>query len=325
MANRDSYVGFAVETAYGTYVEPTRSFEAEADFAKRANQYLERQGLRAGRQTRRVAEVRTVARGAAGSMPVTVMQTGFGMLFNAMLDTAATETAAGATTARLMTFASLQEFGVQSLSCQVVRGTPTDTQAYTYKGGTISGWELTQSVDDYLKLSVDLDFAEEVTDEAAHTATYPADADEFAWPDLAVTLGGSAIPVRELKITAARGLNLEKYRLVGSAIKRQPVRVNDAEYTAEFTIDYENEAAYDLFVSGDATALVCTWTGPTAIESTNIFSSLTVTFPEYQIRGDTPEAVLDSEQNAQPVSGIALYGDTSSAIIVEYVTLDQSY
>jgi hypothetical protein len=323
MANRDSYMGFARETTYGTFVSPTRSFEGESDSAKRANQYLERRGLRAARQTRRVDEVRTIERGASGSAPFTIMRTGFGMLFRAMLDTAAITTPGGATNARLHTFESAQEFNSESLTMQSIRGKPTGTNCFTYPGTTVAGWEISQSVDDYLKLSLDLDHRREIDSEAAHTATYPADQDEYAWADLAVTVDGNAVELRDFKVSAARGLDVAKYRLAASALKRQPRRVSDAEYSAEFTLDYESEAMWDLFVSGATVPIVATWTLG-EVESGQAFF-LKITMAAAQLRGETPTAELDGSENTQPVSVMALQDDTNPAIKIEYQTGDTAY
>jgi hypothetical protein len=322
MANRDSYMGFARETTYGTFVSPTRSFEGESDSAKRANQYLERRGLRAARQTRRVDEVRTIERGAAGSAPFTIMRTGFGMLFRAMLDTAAIAQVA-ATTAWLQTFTSAQEAGTESLSMQAIRGKPTGTKCFTYPGTTVAGWEISQSVDDYLKLSLDLDHRQELGSEAAHTATYPADQDEYAWADLAVTVDGNAVEPRDFKVSASRGLDVGKYRLADSALKRQPRRVSDAEYTAEFTLDYESEAMWDLFVSGDTVPIVATWTLG-EVEAGQAFF-LKITMAAAQLRGETPMAELDGTENTQPVTVVALHDDTDPAIKIEYQSGDTAH
>jgi len=319
MANRDSYVNVARETVYGTYVAGTRSFEAEGDPARRVNQYLERQGLRAGRETRRSAEVRTIGLGAEGTLPLTVMQSGFGMLFRAMLDNAAIAQV-GATDAWLQTFESTQQFGSESLSLQVVRGKESGTKAFTYPGTVVSAWELTQAVDEYLKLNLTLDSQDEETATAAAAAVYPADNLEYAWPDLVVTIDGTEVPARSLTISANRGLDTERRRLRGSRLKQVPVRTADPEYGIELELDYTDETFYDLFVSGETVPVVAEWTGAVVDSPETAF--LRVTLAEVQWRGETPQVDASGAEPTQPLTGVALDDDSQVAVTIEYQSAD---
>ena len=321
MAIRDSFVGFARETTYNTFVSPTRSFEAEGDPLTRDGQDLERTGLRAGRHARRVAEKRRIARGAGGTLPLTVFDSGMGMLLRAMLDTAAVAQV-GATAAYLQTFASAQEFNGESLSGQVVRGRPAGTKAFTYTGITIPEWEIAQAVDDYLKVSLTLDACEAVDDESAHTATY-VDADEYAWPDLAVTIDGSAVAIRSFALSANRGLATDRYRLRGSALKKIPVRTEDPSYELDLEFDWEDDDIYDLVVSGATVPVVATWTGAN-IESTEDHF-LRITLPAVQFGADQGPTVDPSDEPTQPGSAMVLHDDTDPAVTIEYQSTDTAH
>ncbi|MGE3620746.1 MAG: phage tail tube protein [Acidimicrobiia bacterium] len=324
MANRDSYVGFGREaSAYGTRQAPTRSFEAEADPAKVEMQHLDRTGLRAGRHTRRAAEVRTTVIGATGSFPLTVMQTGFGMLFRAMLDTAAIAQV-GATAAYLQTFNSAQEFNGESLTMQVVRGKAGGTKCFEYPGTTIHGWTLEQQRDAYLKLTVEHNSQDEDLGQSAAAAVYPAAAVEFAWPDLVVTLGGTPVDVRSFKLTADRGLDVARRRLRGSRLKKVPVRIADPSYMVDLELDYTEETYYDLVRSGATLAVVATWTGATEID-TNEFPYLKATMAAVQLRGDTPQVDPAGAEPTLTLSGPVLHDDSNVAVKLEYQSSDTAH
>jgi hypothetical protein len=324
MANRDSFAGFARETTYGTRVAPTRSFEVEGDPAKVAMQHLERTGLRAGRQSRRSAEVRTIVIGAEGTAPLTVMQTGFGMLLRAMLDTAAIAQV-DATLAYLQNFNSAQEFNSESLTMQVVRGKAGGTKCFEYPGTVIGGWTLDQAVDEYLKLELELDSRDEDLSQSAHTATYPANAVEYAWPDLAVTVDGNAVDLRSLKITANRGLDVARRRLSSTGrLKKTPVRIADPEYGVEMELDYTSETLYDLVRSGDTVPVVATWTGA-QIDPAPHSAFLKVTLAEVQFRGDTPQVDPEGPEPTLTLNGMSLYDDTQVACKIEYQSTDTAH
>ncbi len=321
MAIRDSYVGFARETEYGTFVAPTRSYESEGDPLSRAANDLERTGLRAGRQTRRVDEKRRVPRGASGSMPTTVFDTGFGMLLRAMLDTAEIAQVE-ATAAHLQTFTTGTEFNGESLTAQVVRGRPSGVKAFTYKGVVVPEWEITQDVDDYLKASLSLDAREASAAESAHTATYVA-GDEFAWPDLEVTIDGSPVCVRSFGLSANRGLNVERYRLCASHLKHLPVRTSDPSYELDLEFDWEDDTIWDLVVSGDTVPVVATWTGGNIEGAEDHF--LRITMPAVQFGGDQDPQVDVEDEPTQPGSAVVLDNDDDPAITIEYQSTDTAH
>ena len=121
MSVLDSFVGFARETTYGTFVAPTRSFEAESDGPKLAMQHLEVRGMRAAGHGVRSDRVKAIKLGGGGALPLTVLNKGFGMLFRAMMGTSAGPTQQGATTAYLQEHDSDSDGPKEFLSAQYVR------------------------------------------------------------------------------------------------------------------------------------------------------------------------------------------------------------
>ena len=328
MGIRSSYLGFARETTFGTYVEPTRSFEGEADELRRRNNYIERRGLRAGRQTRRSAEVTVVGKGAGGNLPLTVMQTGFGMLFRAAADTSASALADSASSAYLQQHDAAAEIApddIESLTYQIIRGTLDGTEVHSYTGVVIPEWELRQDVDDYLKFTPMLDASAEVTNQSAHTAAYPSAADEYHWGHLAVTIDGTAVEARSgIRFRARRGLDITRYRLAGTT-RKAPPRVSDPEYTLEFDIDYEDDTYNDLFISGGIVEdVVLTWTGLEEIES-GFDPYLKLTLPAVQLRGDTPKASVEGDEPVQPLRMTVLHDDSNPAFSLDYQTADSDF
>lgn len=320
MAQRDSFAGIARETVYGTFVSPSRSYEIENDDAKRDQSYLSRQGLRAGRQADRVAERRTFGIGGMANPTITPCQTGLGLWLKAMFDTNVAPAQQAAGTAYLQTYTTAQEFNGESVTYQVVRGKPSGVQAFSFPGTVVTGFEIVQDLDKYLKLNLKLDSQDARTADSAATATYPALDVEYGWPDMALTIGGVAVPARKFKFSADRGLDTKRYRLQASALKQAPTRVADPAYGLDIELDWIDDTYYDLFVAGTTQAVVATWTGP--IISTIYPYQISLTLPAVQWIGDSPHVDPSGATPTQPLKGMVLYNDAAAAATLTYQSTD---
>lgn len=329
MSILDSYMGFARETTYGTFVSPARSFEAETDGPKLELQHLEIRGMRASTHGLRKDRVKTIKLGAGGPLPLTVLSKGFGMLFRAMMGNSTGPTQQAATTAWLQEHDSDSDGPKEKLSGQYVRvrkdGT---TEPWTYLGVTIPEWELSQKIDDWLKLMLTLDAREESHDAAtyaAHAATYPASTKGFTWDDFTLTIDGAAVDVQEFSLKANNGLNVDKARRMKSTspLKNEPQRVRWPAYTGAVLLDYENETYYDLVAAGTDKQVVATWTGD-VIEGAHNFS-IVLTLPSVQFRGETPETDVEGDVPRQPLPFTVLYDGANPMVSLDYKSTDTAF
>lgn len=321
----DSYVTLGRETTYGTPATLSRSFEAEGDAHKRAMAYLRSSGMRAGLQAVRSDRSRAVNMGAAGTLPLTVLDKGFGMLFRAMMGASASALAPSASSAYLQTHNSDADGPAgESLTVQYARAPISGAVLpRTYHGGKVTSWELTQAIDAELKLSLSMDYEDEDKVTAAATATYPSGAKAFGWDQLAITIGGAAVDAKEFSLSGNNNLKTDRRQLRASALKKEPLRTGVPTFSGRLSIDYENDTQYDRFVAGSVHALVATWTGPTAIETT-YFPYLKATLAAVQFTGESPEA-SNTDLPVQPLPFDVLWDGTNPAVAFEYQTADTTF
>ena len=83
----DQHISVGVESTFGTAVTPTRSYEATADTFTREVEYIESVGFRADMQTIRSDRHDTVSLGATGSIEMSVLNKGHGLIMQHLLGT----------------------------------------------------------------------------------------------------------------------------------------------------------------------------------------------------------------------------------------------
>lgn len=325
MSVQDAQIHIGRETTYGTPVTPTRSVEGLGDGHKRKMAYLESNGMRPGRQAVRSDRRRAINMGAEGELEVNPMNKGLGMLLRAMLGSSGIAQVAS-TTAYLQTHTTTGDGPVgESLTVQLGRpmGSSFGTvQPFTYHGGKVTEWTLTQDLEDLLKLKLSLDFEDEdKTTSLLGTPVYPANTTPFGWHECAVTIDGNATPVTSFEVSGKNGLKTDR-RQLGSVLKREPLRSELAEYEGKIAADFESITAYDNFVSGAIVPVVAKWTGG-LIEAGHNYE-LMITLAAVQFTGETPEVSTD-DLPTQPMPFMVLHDGTNPAVKIEYKSTDTAY
>jgi hypothetical protein len=315
MAVQETYLVVAEEAvAYGTLgASLTRGYEATADAAELAMQYMESNGMRAGFETTRSSRVRAHQLGGTGSIEVDFMSNSMGLLLKAAVGTQTTITGPPAG----YKFVSGVGASSTSLSVQMVRGLAltAGTSAKTYLGGRCTSWELMQANNDLLKFKMAMDFQaiDEVT--AAGTAAYPTAPWLYAWPDCTVTVDGNAVEPLSLSIKGDTGIRTDRFALNGTGLKSAPYRNAVPPYAGSMEFDYDDDDIFDLFASGDTVPIVCEWAHPTDADFT-----FTVTMDACQVRQANPKTAPG--QATQTVEFVALDDGTNPAVDIEYITDD---
>jgi len=325
MGVQDAQIHIGRETTYGTPVTPTRSIEGLGDGHKRQMAYLESDGMRPGKHTMRSDRRRAINMGAEGEIEINPMDKGFGMLLRAAFgsSTIAQQTT---TSAWLQTHLSTGDGPVgESLTVQLGRPMGaqfTTTQPFTYHGGKVTEWELTQELEELLKFKVTLDFEDEdKTTALLGTPVYPANTIPFGWHECSVTVDGAATPITEFELSGKNGLKTDR-RQLGTVLKREPLRSEGAEYEGKIAGDFESIAAYDRFVAGTIVPVVATWTGG-VIEGVHNFE-LKATLAAVQFTGDTPEVSM-GDLPTQPMPYRVLHNGTDPAVKLEYKSSDVAF
>lgn len=322
----DHQIGFGDESTYGTAVTVDRFFEYNSEAIAETEGRTEGDPLRVGQHYRRSDRWTPYFSGAAGPVQLDVLTKGFGYFLKHMLGT--TGTTGPAETAAYTHAGTVGDLWGDFFTCQVVRPfNPSGTaQAFTYSGGKITEWALSNAVDGNLLLDLGLDFQQVATDTAKATASYPSGMENLSWAGAVVTIGGSQYDVTDISISGNNGVNVDRRFLAGTTDKKEPTS-GRRELTFSLTADFDsltqrNRAHADA--RADALAeIVATWTGPTAIAGTTtpLYPKLTVTIPaarfdSWQGAAGGPEGIT------QTLSGVGLDDTTGTTVEIDYVSAD---
>lgn len=312
------------ESTYNTPVVVDRTYEYESesindDFRRTASDPLRTGGEGFLRSDRFVPFYGQ----AAGPVSMTVLSKGFGWWLLHMLGGSATTGPAETVVyTHTGTPGSLQG---DSFTLQVNRPfNPAGTnQAFTFSGGKIPSWTLSNSVEETLIAELNLDFASATTATALATASYPTAMEPLTWVGGIVTVGGSNFDVTEFSVSGDNGMNTDRRQIRQNATKKEPT-TGRREVTFSMAADFDSLAqrnrAASTTASGALAAITATWKAPTLLGST-IYPELSVTIPagrldEWTAPTEGPDAIN------QTLSGVALYDGSNAAITIAYKSAD---
>lgn len=321
----DAQLGFADESTYGTAVPVDRFFEFNSFTVKSDNARIESAGLRSGSRVLRSDRWVPNPKGAAGDVTMEVLDKSFGFFLKHMLGTVDVGAPADGLTPFTATVGNLNG---KSFTAQVGRpGADGTVYPFTYEGGKVASWELSNDVDGLLMLSLSTDFAREVTTGsgayALQATDYPTNAHLLSFVGGEITVGGVAVPVKNCSVRMDNGLKTDRHFIRGTGSKKEPLEnaVRNIEYTLNVEFDGMTHVnrVKSATVAGALAEIVLRWEGPVAPGGT--FPSLTVTLPAGRFDGDVPEVggpgVIEHD-----LSGKALADPTNGAIEVVYNSVD---
>lgn len=324
MPAMDHQLGFADESTFNTPVTVSRFFEYESEGIEETYGRTEGDPLRVGSSVIRSDRSTPYFSGAAGPIQMAVLTKGFGYFLKHMLGGTATSGPAETVVyTHVGTEGSL--FG-KSFTCQVNRPFhPSGTnQAFTYAGGKISEWGLSNSVDGNLLLDLNCDFASGTTATALATASYPTGMDNFTWAGGVVSVGGAAYDVTEFAVNWNNGLDVERRQIRGNTAKKEQTS-GRREGTFSLSADFEslaqrNRAAATARATTHA-AISATWTGPTLL-GTTLYPIVTVDIPA--ARFDSWSAPTTTAGITQALSGVVRYDGSNSPITITVKNADST-
>jgi len=324
MGATDWQLGVVDESTYGTAVTVTKFFEYESEGIEESYGRTEGDPLRTGGfGVMRNDRFTPYFSGAAGSIQLAVMSKGFGYLLKHMLG--ATATSGPAETVVYTHTGTVGDLYGDSFTAQVNRPFhPSGTnQAFTYAGGKVTEWTLSNSVDGNLLCDLGVDFANVSTAVALASASYPASMDNLTWAGGLVTIGGSNYDVSEISIGFNNGLNVDRRQIRQNTQKKEPTSAR-REGTFSIKADFDSltqrnrAAANDR--AGALAALTGVWKGPTLLGST-LYPQLTVTVP--QVRFDEWKGATEgTDAIEQDLSGVIRFDGSASAVTLAYATAD---
>lgn len=323
MGGMDHQLGVFDETVYGTSGTPARFFEYESESISESEGRTEGDPLRVGSGFVRNDRFTPYFEGASGNLQLAVMTKGFGFWLKHMMGAVAT-TGPAETSVYTHTATEGANLG-KSFTLQVNRPfNPAGTnQPFLYKGGKVTDWELSNSVEDNLMLDMGLDFQQVDTATALAAASYPTNMENFTWAGGAVLVGGSAYDVTEFSLKVDNGLKTDRRQIRANTDKKEPTasrREGSFSIKADFESMAQRNRAHATTRAGALAAIVATWNGPTLLGST-LFPQLKVTIPagrfdEWKGSTDGPDAIK------QELSGAIRYDGSASPVTIAYATAD---
>lgn len=323
MSAMDHQLGVVDEVTYGTPPTVTKFFEYESENIQETYGRTEGDPLRVGSGFVRNDRFTPYIGGAAGTIQMTAMTKGFGFWLKHMMGQVAT-TGPAETTVYTHT-GSESSFVGDSFACQVNRPFhPTGTnQAFTYSGGKIAKWTLSNSVEGNLLLDLDVDFQTWDTAVALAAASYPTGMEPFSWVGGFVTIGGSNYDVTEFSLEVDNGLDVDRRQIRANPLKKEPTasrREASFSISADFDSLTNRNRAASATRAGALAAVTGVWRGPTLLGST--------LYPEFSVSMSAARfdewsgATEGTDAIGQELSGVARYDGTTSPVAVTYKSAD---
>lgn len=317
-----SQVGIGDETTYGTYATPTRFVEFSDESMKLDQEVAEAPGLRATNRVQRTDRVRLNRTGASGDVTFCVQSKGFGLFVKHALGKAGVITThSGGTNAKDHTYTLGDPFGLAYTYQKGVPDVSGTVQPFSYLGTKMTGWELSNSVDQFLMFKASQFAQDETTGQALASASYPSGTvEDLYYSDGAANIASSSVSISDITITGNAALNTSRRFLRSSTLTKEPLITGMYEITGTCTMEFDGLTQYARFTAGTIGQLDVSWTAPTAIEST-IYPKLTVTLPKVIFTGGTP--VVTGPNVVQLTTPFkALYDGSTEPITIVYVSAD---
>lgn len=323
--------GIGKETTYGTAVAVTKSYEIMSEDFKGNYPRLQAEAL-SGSYVDRGDRFAVNNKGASGSVTLEPLTRNFGDLLASMMGSVVTS---GPAEVNVYTHtATMGSLSGKSLTVQVLRADETDTlNPWTYEGGKVTNFEISNSVDQTLRASIGFDFEREsnpdapagvYTMTALNALSTPTGANVLNWQNGYISVGGSQIEVSEISVRVDNALNTDRYFISQTGGKKEPKQDGKRKIEWSFTTTYLNNTFWEKVssatVAGSYASLVARWEGPILL-GTTIYPQLELTIPMARFDEGGPN-VSGPSQLEQSFSGMGLYDGSTSALTMVYKSAD---
>lgn len=331
MANiRNAYTSFGNEGTYGTPVAATKGYEftsesVEGDYSNK----LVSEGNRPGAYLASANRIKANPKGASGDLSFEGGNKGLGFWLRHMFGNAVTGATSAGVTAH--TFTNGDTRGKSFTYQKKVVDSEGTENIKTYQGGKITEWEITNTIDDFLKFNLSLDFQKENIGagtgplaEQVPTYFYDADYKDFDFDEASLTVNGTELNVKDISIKGVMGVVVERYFFNGR-LKKEPLQGPRREITIELTAELENLdqqiRAASLDEATSQAELVVTWTA-TNPETGGGVSSLTLTFPKVSFTSASAPLEDGNDLIEQKITAMVAQPYSGEAVTVVYVSPD---
>lgn len=326
-----SQLGFVNETTYGTPVAVSRFYEFEKESIVGSYQRIDSTALRSGARVQRADRWTPNPKGAAGSVDLELLSKGYGYWLQHILGSVATGTVN--TDGFYTHTGTVGDLTGKSFTAQVGRVDVTSTVfPFTYGGGKVLSWEISNSVDGIAMLSLDMDFSHEWLQGDSGsgsagtlaTVTYPTGSELMSSLGASFKIGGTELPVKDISIKGDSGLAADRYMIRASGDKREPIEAPLRQYSWECTVEFEGltqlQRVVSLTTAGALGAISASFRSPTITGATYPNLSITAAAARWD---DPPPNTDGANILSYKIGGkILAPTDGSSPITIAYQTTD---
>lgn len=320
--------GIGKETTYGTAVAVNKFFEIVSEDIRGSYTRTQAEALSSA-YVDRSDRFSVQDKGASGSVTVEPLTKGFGNWLNFLMGTVATT---GPVETNAYTHAATvgNLFG-KNLTVQVGRADESGTvRPWTYEGGKVTSFEFSNSVDQTLRSTINMDFEKESNADAPagvyalQTNVVVTGAEVLSWQGGYIEIGGSELEASEISVSVDNALNTDRYFINQTQNKKEPVQDGKRQIEWSFTTPYVNnnfwEKVSSATIAGSYANLVARWEGLTLL-GTTIYPKLEIRIPVARFDEGGP-VVEGPSMLSQTFTGKGLYDGTNSAIQIDYVSAD---
>ena len=318
-------LGITPESVYGTYVAPTRFprgwLEGVPQFEPSR---VQSQALISGMMVDPDDDYNELSRGGSGTIKLEVKDVQFGMILQHIFGGTITPVQQSATAAYLQTHPLADNAG-KSLTIQAgVTDVGGTTRPYTFLGCKIKSAEFSNGIDEFLTVSLDIDFRDITEAQTLAAASYVA-VRPFGFVDMGFKLGtfgaeAAVTGVKKVTLKIERPMDLGRKYANQAGLKAEPLWTSTAKVTGTIEADYVTKADFvDRFVNFTSTAMVWEHVGP--IIASTFAKTFRLKVPRVRFTGESPN-VSGQELSRISVPFEGKWDRTNNPITCEYMSTD---
>jgi hypothetical protein len=318
-------IGFATETAYGTFKAPSRFLPFDSESINLAKEWVKGGGLQAGQmaQLRRLHKGTT--RAAAGDVNLDFYDQGMGTFFNLLHGNVVAPEKIGTSAAykQIHNIGTTPAFG-KSATVQIGRSdTATGTvHPFSYVGGKLMAMKLSIDVNGLMTMVPTWDFQDEKTEEALAAATYDADAEPFTFEQVAALIGGEPFGnVLSMTVNVGVPKKTDRYFLGAGGRKAEPIENALMTVSGEVTIEFASLAAHQRYIKEEVVELAMKAEGATIGEGHNMLAAFKIAAAK-QVTSGPQVSGPDVIQQSLTFEGLA--DGTHAPFVAELISTDSA-
>jgi hypothetical protein len=326
-----SQVMFGTETTYGTAVTPTVALEATSVGLELQVENIMSEGLRSGMRVMRGDRTVVNRKGVSGGIDMDITSNALARwLIHAMGDSRAIATIKSTPAASVYLY-TMQLGDPASLASMTIQSGISDIGGNVRRmdavGCYCTEFTISNEIDGVLTGSFTVDGRDYIPSASAVTsATYASGTEPLVFHQGAITIGGTSVPVRSYELSVTHGYDVERYQINSTSLKSRPIINAADEITMSLEMEFDGTAGAATWATSDfvskfragtkVTNVIGTWTGATAIASTN-YPYLKATVPQAVITAATP-TIEGPEVVALSLELMATDNGTDQPLTLEY-------